>query len=569
VQREPSWLALIDNASASTQGARPLGDSSVAGDHSRRLRLCSLLVLIASSTAAAAGGSTLVLTAPQNVDLGMTAPLGLQRLVNGQPDTNGSLSYAVTTSNAGGFGTVALMPNDGRVLWDTSFMAPIDAGQSTSDTFFYRGAIPGVHTLTVAAGMPDQTMAQVNVSRWIVAIDFESPLRLGDTPPGPVNTEFNSATTITCEIADGGALRGKGALLLDDTNVNDLQVARVHAIQPTRESFWFRAWNREVVPSGAGGSWRVFELSGFNNPDPLVINDSKELIAFSLHPGQLHVQIGNGPTDQFLEVARPDAGVWHLYEAQVLGLGTTAASAHWAIDGVEGMPFEPLDWSAVHRALTYVAFGGVFRWDIGSTPSQLWTDDLAVAIDPLASQMQLSAAATSTAGSCVPVTVWGVSTFDGGAAQSPFDLTVSLDVLSGNASFFSDTACTQPTATVAFARGDLQRSVWLEPVSEGTLSVRASGASLLPGPVLTLTVRDGGNTGSDGGTTMSDGGTTQSDGGMMRSDGGGTTRSDGGAPPTHGLALGCGCETSPHLAAALLFLVLARRRRPRPGSNGQ
>jgi hypothetical protein len=499
------------------------------------LRLCSLLTLLTSF--AAAGQSTLVLTAPQTVDLGMTAPLRLQRFLNGQPDTAGSLSYPVTTSDAGGFWTAAEFPDDVTARWDISFMAPIDAGLSTSDTFFYRGAVPGLHTLTAAAGMPNQTTAQVNVSRWIVAVDFESPLRLGDTPPGPVNSEFNSANaTITCEIADGGALRGNGALLLDDTNVNDLQVSRVHAIQPTRESFWFRAWHRELVPSGPGGSWRIFELDGFNNTDPLIINNAKELISFSLNPAQLHVQIGKGPLDQSVDVGRPDAGAWHLYEAQVMGLGTPAASAHWAIDGIEGAAFESLDWTAVDRALTMVAFGGVFRSGSGSTPSQLWTDDLAVAIDPLASQMRLSAAATPPAGSCVAVTVSGMSTFDGGSAQSPFDLTVSLDVLAGNASFFSDTACRQPTATVAFARGDLQRNVWLKPISDGTLSVRASGASLLPGPVLTLTVPDGGDTGADAGPVMSGGGTKPK------------------------LAVGCGCETSPLLASVLLLLVLARRR---------
>jgi hypothetical protein len=498
------------------------------------LRLCSLLALITS--AAAVGQSTLVLTAPQTVDLGMTAPLGLQRFLNGQPDTNGSLSYPVTTSDAGGFWTAAEFPDDVTARWNLSFMVPIDAGQSTSDTFFYRGAVPGVHTLTVAAGMPNQTTAQVNVSRWIVAIDFESPLRLGDTPPGPVNSEFNSANaTITCEIADGGALRGNGALLLDDTNVNDVQASRVHAIQPTRESFWFRAWHREVVPSGPGGGWRIFELDGFNNTDPLILNDAKELISFSLNPAQLHVQIGKGPVDQSVDVGRPDAGAWHLYEAQVMGLGTTAASAHWAIDGIEGAAFEGLDWTAVDRALTMIGFGGVFRSGSGSTPSQLWTDDLAVAIDPLASQMRLSAAATTTAGSCVAVTVSGMSTFDGGSAQSPFDLSVSLDVLAGNAFFFSDTACTQPTATVAFARGDLQHNVWLEPMSEGTVSLRASGASLLAGPVLALTVRDGGNTGADAGPVMSDG-------------------------PSN-LAVACGCETSTDFAPVLLFLVLSRRRR--------
>jgi hypothetical protein len=376
------------------------------GARPRRHR--ELLLALTVSSAAAAQETLILSPGTQTADLGMTAPLALVRFNGAQPDLDGSVAYPVTTdSDAGGFETFALDPDNVTARWTPGFMVAIANGQSVSAPLFYRGAAPGVHTLSVPNGPP----AQVTVTRWLLAADFESTLRLSDVPPGPVNTEFNNATTITCEIADGGALRGKGALLLDDNNVNDLQDSRVHAILPTRESFWFRAWHRENVPVGGnGGSWTIFELDGFNNTDPLIINDSKELISFSLKPGLLHVQAGKTPTDQSVEVARPAPGAWHLYEAQVLGLGTAAASAHWAVDGVEGAPFEGLDWSPVDRALTYVAFGGVFRRGTGSTPSQLWTDDLAVAIDPLASRMELSGPSPVSLGSCVPLTVSGLST---------------------------------------------------------------------------------------------------------------------------------------------------------------
>src|SRR5262249_46665080 len=156
-------------------------------------------------------------------------------------------------------------------------------------------------------------------------------------------------------------------------------------------------------------------------------------------------------------------------------------------------PFEGLDWTPVDRALTYVAFGGVFRSGTGSTPSQLWTDDLAVAIDPLASRMELSGPSPVTSGSCVPIVISGSSTFDAGTAQSPFDLGVHVDVIAGNAAVFLDSACQQPGALVNFARGDVQQRVWVKPVSPGFLSMSASGLSLLPGLVLSIGVLDGGS----------------------------------------------------------------------------
>lgn len=223
-----------------------------------------------------------------------------------------------------------------------------------------------------------------------------------------------------------------------------------------------------------------------------------------------------------------DAGVWHLVQLDLLGVGTDAGVLAGSLDGVALETLVGLEWTASQLSRLLLGFGAVHdRW-IGS--HQL--DDLLVLSERRAVKMQLVVPASIETGVCQPVRV-KLSDLDGGPLPPP---DVSVIDLAGDAGleFFDDERCTVPWPAGGNGTTGVELRANFRATAAGELRLSSSSADLLGAEATTFAWVDAGSAPVDGGAEPVDAGAA-----LQRRD----------------YRVGCGCSSGPGLALSVLLLL--------------
>lgn len=472
----------------------------------------------------------------------------------------------------------------------------IPTGASGADGGFYRVVTPGPFSLSVSGpGFTPTTLLRTARPTFLVE-DFEGTLFDVQEPPGNVTGQlvilpgilFQQCAGVLCVDAGvrpravaGAGRGGSTALQVDDPGAPFTHYQFVRDVEraDSLRALYARLWVRPTVRGAADTSsfFRFFEV----NAGGLAVA-AYDVVGAGRLRVRYNFALAGSETDVFTAL---DGG-WRLVEAEVTGLGTADAGLRTAIDGVVVNSLE-LDRSGVRFRPTALIWGSVFSGASGLDLS-LVTDDLAVALTPMASHLTLTTDPEWEAGRCQPVAVTLRDSFDGGPAPSYFPLRL---VVPADFTLHTASDCGSPTNPTIEGTPPV-RTLYARAMATGVRAFSIDAPTLLPTPPVSITVLppDGGTGGAGGGTAGGAAAGGNAGGAAAGGNAGGSTAggnaggaaaggntgggaSGGGsdpgaadagpdAPPS--LAVGCGCGSSPGSLAVVLGVValsLGRRKR--------
>jgi hypothetical protein len=177
--------------------------------------------------------------------------------------------------------------------------------------------------------------------------------------------------------------------------------------------------------------------------------------------------------------AMVDLHAWHLVEAAVDGIGTTAGTRTLFVDGQQADEAGGLDFGG--QVMDAVSVGEAF--DVGGTFAGLvdWDDVRGSPTRPASTLVLFSSnAAVVPSGSCLDFSV-GLDDSIGRPAPAPYDVVLNLIVTGADAGFFSGAGCGATGPVPTLRSGALQYSGSLRVVGAGPATFSASHLDFVSG----------------------------------------------------------------------------------------
>jgi hypothetical protein len=246
------------------------------------------------------------------------------------------------------------------------------------------------------------------------------------------------------------------------------------ATPPVAGAAYHRLWVRQTTTAGTG---TYVNLGGISSG-----GGTGQVETYLHEDGSLHLQRFDR-FDALETINTPpvlDAGVWHLLEVYVTGLGSADGGARLYVDGAPIEQLGAIDW-------TGVSFNSTFLSQSWGTASWLGTvdyDDVRMSTAPPASTLSIAVFTAPDAGAaaatslCLPLII-SLRSSSGAAASAPYDLDVALRVDGGPAVVVAPD-CSTPVTTVHFDAGDGMAGANLVASAAGSVQLLADHPDFLP-----------------------------------------------------------------------------------------